>query len=289
MAAPRTRTRLRKTGRAIAIALLALLGAVVLFAVVAIGLLHTDKGASELAAIVMQKTRDAIQGELRVRAIHVGGLLHVCVDEVSLRDPEGHEVVRAKRVCVTLQPLALKGNRVALSDVQVEQPWIEIANVPGTSETTLSRAVAPKVKSASGPGGPLQWVIDVQHLALRGGAVTVRPELGKPATFALEAIEVSQAHARYAADGAAAALKLAAQLTAPGKAALAIELDAALAGAVATGKLDLKTLRVKLGESGLVASGQWDLARNAGAIALRELVVTPKDVALFAPTAPLAG
>jgi autotransporter translocation and assembly factor TamB len=285
MAAPRK--RLRKAGRAIAIALLAVLGAVVLAIVVTLGWLHTGMGASQLAGYFMQKTRDSIQGELRVRAIEVGGLLHVCLDDVSLRDPEGHQAARAQRVCATLQPLALRAHRIAVSEVQLEKPWVEIAKVPGTSETTLARAVAPRVKSA--PGGPLQWVIDVQHLALRGGTITVRPELGKPANFALEDLEVSHAHGRYAADGAAAALEIAAQLTAPGKAPISLHLDATLDGAATAGKLDLKTLRLKLGESGLSASGNWDLARKAGAIELRELVVTPKEVALFAPQAPLAG
>ena len=92
MAGPRT--RLRKAGRGIAIALLAVLAAVVLAIVVVLIWLQTGMGASRLAGYVMQKARDAIQGELRVRAIHVSGLLHVCVDDVSLRDPDGHEADR---------------------------------------------------------------------------------------------------------------------------------------------------------------------------------------------------
>jgi len=40
------------------------------------------------------------------------------------------------------------------------------------------------------------------QLELRGGSITVRPELGADATFALRDLNVTDAHARYAADSA---------------------------------------------------------------------------------------
>src|SRR5207302_1793820 len=79
-------------------------------------------------------------------------------------------------------------------------------------------------------GGPFEWRVDVRNLELRGGSVTVRPELGADATIALRDLNVTDAHALYAADSAAAALGLSAQLSAPGQAPLAVDLDATLEG-----------------------------------------------------------
>jgi len=57
----------------------------------------------------------------------------------------------------------------------------------------------------------------VRNLELRSGSVTVRPELGADATFSLRDLDVGQARAYYGADSTAAALKLSAQLAAPGR------------------------------------------------------------------------
>ena len=278
----------RKAGRVLWIGILSLLGFVLLAMVVALVWLRTGTGTEELGRFVTHEASLAIQGDLHVRQIHVGGFLHLCVDGVELRDPDGHKVASAERVCVRLQPLALKAHRVALKDVELEKPWLEIARVPGTNETTLSRAIAPRVKPAPG-GGPFQWVIDVQSLTLRSGTVTVRPELGKPATVALADLDISQAHVRYASDSVSAALKIAAELAAPGVAPIAVDLDAGVEGPLFAGKVTLRELRVKLGESGVLARGSWDIARQAGAIALRDLVVTPADVEALTHSKELAG
>ncbi|MGZ6143563.1 MAG: hypothetical protein ACXWLM_09495, partial [Myxococcales bacterium] len=223
----------RKAGRTLWIAFFGVLGFVVLAIGAALVWLHTGRGAEELGRFVANEARNAIAGDLRVKEIRVGGFLHICVEGVELRDPDGHKVLTAARACVSLQPLQLKAHRVVLTDVQLDQPWIEIARVPGTSETTLQRAIKPRHPSA-GTGGPFEWIIDVRALQLRSGTVTIRPELGEPATFALEDLGVAQAHALYAKDSAAAALKLTAQLTAPGKAPVAVDLDATVDGAIAT-------------------------------------------------------
>src|SRR5207244_3888841 len=103
--------------------------------------------------------------------------------------------------------------------------------------------------------------------------------LGAPANFALQDLDIADAHALYAQDAAAAALKLSAQLAAPGKLPLGVELDASVDGAVATGKVALRSLKLRAGESGATASGSWDIGKQAGEIRLRDLVLTPRDVA----------
>jgi hypothetical protein len=40
---------------------------------------------------------------------------------------------------------------------------------------------------------------------------------------------------------------------------------------------------VKLGESGLAASGAWDITKNAGELHVTDLVVTPKDLEAMLP------
>jgi len=273
------------------IAGLSFLGFLILAVGVAVVWLHTGTGRETLGRYVANEARNAIQGNLRLHDIVVSGFLRVCADGAELRDPEGHLALRARRVCVQLQPLALQAHRIVIGEAQLDQPWVEIAKVPGTSETTLARAIKPKKppKPKQEGGGPFEWKIEVRSLQIRGGSVTVRPELGEEATFALQDLDLGQAHASYSADAAAAALSVSAQLSAPGKAAAALTLDATVDGPAATGNVTLRSLRVKVGESGLAASGSWDLSRNTGEVRLREMMVTPKDLALFAPRAPLEG
>jgi len=107
--------RWRRAGRIIWIAALSLLGVVALAIVAALVWLHTGSGAGQLGRYVANEARNAIEGDLRVGAIHVGGFLHICVDGVDLRDPDGHRVLSADRACVRLQPLALKAHRVVIT------------------------------------------------------------------------------------------------------------------------------------------------------------------------------
>ncbi len=283
------RRRWRKAGRILWIVALTVLGFVLLSIGAALVWLHSGTAGEELGRFVANETRNAIEGDLRVRALTVRGFLRVCAQGVELRDPQGHRVLSADSVCVRLAPIALLRHEIAIRDAALTNPWIEIARVPGTSETTLQRAIKPRKPSQPGSGGPFAWSIDVGKLELRGGSVTVRPELGAESTFALRDLDVGDAHARYAADSAAAALDLSARLLAPGQAPIGVSLDATLEGALPEATVALKELRLGIGESGLRASGSWDLARQAGEIRVRDLAVLPKDVEAVLPHAPLQG
>ncbi|HUJ26383.1 MAG TPA: translocation/assembly module TamB domain-containing protein [Myxococcales bacterium] len=286
----RTQPRPRRSGwRLLGRAVLALVGLVALAVAGVLVWIHTPPGERAVARIVSGQAKAAIAGDLRLGEIRIRGLLRVCVDGIDLRDPDGHQVLKAARACVAVQPLALRSKHVVLTEVMLEQPWLEIAKVPGTEETTLQRAIAARKKSAPKAPAPFEWTIDVRQLSLRGGSVTVRRQLGEEATFALVDLDLSDAHALYAADAAAAALKLAARLTAPGKMPVALQLDATLDGALPAGNLTLRTLRATLGESGLSLAGSWDLQQMSGALELRDLVLMPKDVAALAGKEVLAG
>jgi translocation and assembly module TamB len=273
----------RKTGRILWIVALSLLSFIVLAIGAALVWLHTGNGAEELGKLVANEARNSIAGDLRVKGIQIRGFLHICVDGVELRDPENHKVAAAERACLSVSPLALKAHRVELSEVELTKPWLEIAAIPGTKDTTLSRAIAPSHDTPKEPAGPFAWVIDVKDLKLRGGAVAIRPALGAAATFALQDLDISDTHAMYAQDATAAKLKLQGQLAAPGEAPVALDLDATVQGAAATGVVDLRQLRVKLGQSGLAASGSWDITKMSGELHLTDLVANPKDVETMMP------
>ena len=169
----------------------------------------------------MLRVLRSTQGSLKVRALHVSGFLKICADGVDLRDPDGNRTLAAERVCVKVNPLALKAKRLWVSEAVLEKPWIEIAAVEGPDgkpATTLSRALAPKkpkVTETTKQSGTFDWTIDVGNLAIHGGTVAIRPGVGEPATFAFDSFELGQAHAKYAQNGAEAALQLAAELKAP--------------------------------------------------------------------------
>ena len=291
-AAPR-KAGWRKAGRILLLVLGALVGFVLLVIVGALLWLHTGAGREELGRFVGYQARNSIKGDLRIRNIRITGFLDLCVDGVDLRDPDGNEVIRARQLCLHVSPLALRANKVLLSGVKLEEPWVDIATVKGpggVGTTTLARALEAKVASTGAPDtGPLKWVIDVQGLSLHDGAVTLRPGVKEPATFEVEHLNLDKAHVKYAADGADAGLKLSAQLIEPGKLPVAIDLDAGLEGTAQTGKAQIRSLRVKAGRSGLTATGEVNLGTRAGNLELKEIVLEPEDLAAFVQNAALSA
>jgi translocation and assembly module TamB len=300
--APRPRrTGWRKAGRVLLISIGSVVAFVVLAVVALLLWLHTGTGAEELGRFVANEARTAIAGDIKVRDIRVGGFVHVCLDGAELRDPVGHKVLAAQSICVDISPLALRSHHVQVNSVRLEKPWLEIASVTvqGAPTTTLAQALAPRHPQAepTTPSGPFVWIIEARDVQLRGGEISIRPGVGEPATFALQDLDVSGTRATYSESGTAAALKLTAELAAPGRAPIALDLDAAIDGEVTTGKASVTRLRVKLGESTLAIDGSWDLARQAGELRLRDLVLLPHDVRAVIPVqegkapqpAPLAG
>ena len=281
------RSPARRLGRIVAFTLLGVLGLVLLLLGGVLVWLHTGSGSSELGRLVTNKARESIQGDLQVRDVQLRGFVRVCADGVTLKDPDGHKALSADRACVSLSPLALKRKIVKLTEVELINPWIELATVQdkdGKPTTTLARALAARnPKEPSKPSGPFEYVVDLQNLKLRGGQFAVRPAPGQEATIALQDLDVPEARALYKEGSAAAALQLGAQLSAPGKAPVSLQLDAGLEGAFATGNATLRDLKIKLGNSGLEAQGSWDLAKQAGHLHVKGLHVTPHDLETFVP------
>ena len=133
-------------GTALGLVLLGVLGTLVW--------LHTGSGAREVGGLVADKARGAIRGNFTVRGIELRGLLTICAEQVDLRDPDGNPALAADRICLRINPLALRLNRVLLSDVQLVRPRIDIAAVEeegGKRATTLSRALEPRTPKATRP------------------------------------------------------------------------------------------------------------------------------------------
>src|SRR5438874_3995019 len=214
------RRRRRPALRGIGVAAAALLGLVLLAIVVALVWLHTGTGARKLGEAVTEQARNAIRGRLTVRALEVRGFLTICADGVDLRDPDGNPALAADRVCLHVNPIALRTNKVLLSDVQLIRPRIDIAAVEtpdGKPATTLSRALEPRKppEETQPQSGPFKWVIEVSRLQLTQGSVAMRPAPRAAATFALDGVNISAPHVRYAADGADARISARAELSSP--------------------------------------------------------------------------
>ena len=290
------RRRRRPALRGIGVAAAALLGLVLLAIVVALVWLHTGTGARKLGEAVTEQARNAIRGRLTVRALEVRGFLTICADGVDLRDPDGNPALAADRVCLHVNPIALRTNKVLLSDVQLIRPRIDIATVTGPDgkpATTLSRALEPRIPPAETQpqSGPFKWVIDVTRLRLENGSIALRPAPRADASFALEGAAITAPHARYAADGADARLTFQAELTSPGTDRVALEVDAQLTGSAKTGSAEVRALQVGLGESGFSGQGRYDLAARTGELHLQRLRLAPRDLSILlrGQPSPLSG
>ena len=281
----------RRIGRGLAIGTAAFAGVVLLAIVAGLVWLHTGGGARTLGREVTKQAQEAIQGRLEVARIDVTGFLRVCADGVHLSDPDGNEVLRAERVCVHVDPIALKVHRINVSELYGVRPWIDVASVTGPDgkpTTTLSRAFAPRKPpvTPAEKSGPFAWVIDVTGISLEQGSVAIRPAPKEKPSFALEGVDLADGRAHYAADRSGAALNLTGQLLQPAHLPVAIALDATVDGPTDSGKLEVREARVSLGKSSVRASGSLEIATRRGSFELHDLRLVPADLDALLPGKP---
>jgi translocation and assembly module TamB len=254
---------------------------------------RTHWAQRKLGDIVTEKATGALAGKLTARDVRVSGALDVCLKEVLLQDPDGNTVLTADEICASIEALALPKKEARIRSVSLRRPALTIASVEGPdgkSTTTLARAVAPRHPSPPKPdSGPTAWKVSIGALNLKDGSVRILPALEAEPSFALAGLELAGATARYSASGASARLGLTGELTAPGALPVALDLDAQLAGGAATGKAELTELRLRLGQSGFLAKGSFDLGARKAALQLRELVLDPDDVEALVPRKPPPG
>jgi len=287
----------RRIGRGVALGA-AILACIVLLAIVgALVWLHTGGGARTLGREVTKQAQEAIQGRLDVARIDVTGFLRVCADGVHLSDPDGNEVLRAERVCVHVDPIALKAHKINVSELRLVRPWIDVASVTGPDgkpTTTLSRALAPRKPpvTPAEKSGPFAWAIDVTGISLEQGSIAIRPAPKEKPSLALEGVDLADGRAHYAADRSAAALSLAGQLLQPAHLPVALAIDAKVDGPTDSGKLEVREARVSLGKSSLRASGSLEIATRRGTFELHDVHIVPADVDALLPggkPGPLVG
>jgi len=267
--------------RALRIALL-VVGVPILLALLALlagaGYLRTEAGQRRTARLLVERAGELLQGRLAAGRVELRGLVDICLRDVSLADPETGPVLSADALCVRLRPLALFDRKAAIRGVVIERPVIDVAALPGGQGTTLARALRPKRPPENQEAGPTAWAVELEDLDLHRGSLRLRPAPGAAPSLALDGIDIRDARARYAQAGARATLGMTAELLAPGKLPAALDLDAALDGEPARGRLVLHKLRLKLGETGIAASGQLQLGTRAGHLDIAELRVRPQDV-----------
>jgi autotransporter translocation and assembly factor TamB len=165
--------RLRRAGL-ISLRVAGLIAAVVAVAVGAVMLaLQTRWGGERLRRQLVARVNHQIQGELGVGRLSFGGDRFVVWD-VSLRDPDGHQVAQVARAEVDFRLMRLLRKEVRLSAVVLEAPRLFAES--DAAGLNLSRALAPRQKAPSkAPPSPKTleegWVIRLDRFDLRDGAV----------------------------------------------------------------------------------------------------------------------
>ncbi|MBS2024950.1 MAG: hypothetical protein JST92_21335, partial [Deltaproteobacteria bacterium] len=262
-------------------------GAAVLVAGGALLLLRTDFVGKRLAQEVTKQAAEAIEGKLSLSNVRTSGLLQVCAEDVKLDDPLGRPALRAKEVCVSIDVGALVSKAAHVRSLRLVEPQLEWTEVPGkepgTKTTTLLLALASKRPPKPKSGGPTAWTVQADGLEIERGRVQLRKSPEAAPGFAVEELSLKDGAARWAATSLGAKLALSGEVTVPGKLAALVSIDAGLDGDPATGRALLREVRLKLGQSGLVASGSFDLGKKSGAIKLREIQVAPRELELLLP------
>ena len=175
-----THRRLRRAG-VISLRVAGLIAAVVALAIGAVMLaLQTRWGEERLRRQLVACVNHQIQGELGIGRLSFGGD-RVVVWEVSLRDPDGHQVAQVARAEVDFRLTRLLREEVHLSAVVVESPRLFAES--DAAGLNLSRALAPRQKAPpKAPPKPKTlkegWVIRVDRFDLRDGAVVVASAVG---------------------------------------------------------------------------------------------------------------
>jgi len=84
------------------------------------------------------------------------------LDGLELRDPAGHACSARSARAFRIQPLALKAHRIVLTEARRQKPWIEIAKIPGSAETTSN--AHPAAQAAAAAADRSKWSVDVRSL-----------------------------------------------------------------------------------------------------------------------------
>lgn len=246
----------RRIGRGVVWALLAPLTVVVLLVLAALAVLFTTPGQTRLQRFAVGKVNATLRGQLELGKLDldVGGWLRL--RDVTLRDPQGRVVLSAERLEVQVDPLALLGHRIWVKHVALQRPQVLIlADENGGSnlaDALAAREPAPPKAQSSSASTP--WKIELDALSLREGLVDRRLGPADPNALHVEGIEVSGKAVDVPGD-VRVALEAHAQMSAPEKGELALEVKAHGTGTTLADALTLEKLHAALGSSSIDATG----------------------------------
>ncbi len=140
-------------------------------------LLQTKRGSEALRRFALPRVNATLAGSVGVERLSFGGN-RLTLDEVVLRDPDGHVVAHVEQIDVTVALSQLVRRHVDVRTLAIRRP--ELTLVQDARGLNLTRALAPRrarppAPAAAPPGrGERGMAISVRALSITGGAVDFR-------------------------------------------------------------------------------------------------------------------
>jgi len=165
-----------------------------------ITVLKTTWGSERLRRFAVTRVNAQIQGHLDIGRLSFGGT-RLVVEDVQLRDPDGHFVGSVARAEVEVAPLRVLHKELRVTEVSIVTPVVDLASGPAGSN--LARAVQPRHAAPPRPAQPKTskegWVVRLDRFDLTGGGVTMSTSADTPASTKLHLSDLAlHASARYA-------------------------------------------------------------------------------------------
>ena len=165
-----------------------------------ITLLKTSWGGERLRRLAVTRVNGKIQGHLDIGRLSFGGN-RVVVEDVQLRDPDGHLVGSVARAEVDVAPLRVLHEELRVTGASIVTPLVDLTSGPAGSN--LARALQPRHPSPPKPAQPKTskdgWVVRLDRFDLTGGTITMSTGANTPAATKLHVTDLGlHASARYA-------------------------------------------------------------------------------------------
>jgi translocation and assembly module TamB len=187
---------------------LVVLGAAALLVGVSWMFLQTRRGGELVRRLALPRVNAAIAGRLTLGRFAFGGD-RLTLESVALYDPDGRLVGRVARIDVGFSPLALLRRHVDVSRLEIRRP--ELALAADARGLNLTRALAPRHRSAAGQPGPARaegggprGTIDVGSLIVSDGSIDYR-STGPGGERSVHVADLSVRGSAHLADGRVAA------------------------------------------------------------------------------------
>jgi autotransporter translocation and assembly factor TamB len=127
-----------------------------LVVLIALGYLRSGPGRARLRGIVVARVRASAPG---FDVAHIGGNLTrtLVLEQVRLRDREGHDAITAERIEIRYNLLALRSRAIQIDELRVEKPVVR---------------AEPELVPSETPGGA-PWAVDLRHVVIEDGKVSL--------------------------------------------------------------------------------------------------------------------